>query len=125
MEVSFFLVPWMYLVGVDVSLTFLLINSLRHLLSSDSRFANAVGIRSRPLNRRASVTGLTTSDELESMSYSRPARIGAEDALEPLSEEEEDAHNRQGVRIHVAVETQVVEEESGPDDVDLHAYRRV
>lgn len=82
MEVAFLLVPWMYLVGVDASLSFLLINSIRHLVSPNSRLAHIVGVRASQAERdrhRGSITGLTTSDEFESgtLSHSRPARAGA------------------------------------------------
>ncbi|PRQ71059.1 hypothetical protein AAT19DRAFT_10599 [Rhodotorula toruloides] len=90
-----FLVPWMYLTGVDCSLTFLTLSSTRHLLSSSSRFASVIGIHGRQVNsRRVSVSGLT-SDELESESFGRPA--GAVGTMSRVEEEGEE-------RGHVAVE---------------------
>ncbi|GAA6058260.1 hypothetical protein NBRC10513_001980 [Rhodotorula toruloides] len=95
MEVSFYLIPWMYLTGVDCSLTFLTLSSTRHLLSSSSRFASVIGIHGRQVNsRRVSVSGLT-SDELESESFGRPA--GAVGTMSRVEEEGEE-------RGHVAVE---------------------
>ncbi|BGP03270.1 Proteophosphoglycan 5 [Rhodotorula toruloides ATCC 204091] len=95
MEVSFYLVPWMYLTGVDCSLTFLTLNSTRHLLSSSSRFASVIGIHGRQVDsRRVSVSGLT-SDELESESFGRP--VGAGGTMSRVEEEGEE-------RGHVAVE---------------------
>ncbi|BGP27457.1 hypothetical protein JCM10295v2_006425 [Rhodotorula toruloides] len=101
MEVSFYLVPWMYLVGVDASLTFLTLNSLRHILSSSSRLASVIGLHGRQVDpRRVSVSGLT-SDELESDSFSRrAATAGVVGTMSRVHEEEE----RAGEREHVAVE---------------------
>ncbi|GAA6014561.1 hypothetical protein JCM10207_001645 [Rhodosporidiobolus poonsookiae] len=75
METAFFLLPWMYLVGVDAALTFLFYNSCRHLLSSKyrlrtSRLTSVVGLGGRHANRH-SITGLTLSDELTDGSFSR------------------------------------------------------
>ncbi|GAA5891463.1 hypothetical protein JCM8208_007289 [Rhodotorula glutinis] len=112
MEVSFTLTIWMYLVGVDVALSFLLINSIRHLVSPNSRLAHFIGCRTSQADRdriRGSISGLTTSDEFETgtMTGSRPARLGAEGALGALREEDEDERG-----VHVSIETHVVEEES-------------
>ncbi|GAA6055033.1 hypothetical protein JCM3770_006704 [Rhodotorula araucariae] len=107
MEVAFYLVPWMYLVGVDASLTFLLFNTVRHLLSANSRLALVVGLQgtgTRVDRRRTSVTGLTTSDELETgtISYARRTRAGERGDVD---------ENEGDGGVHVAVET-VIEESS-------------
>ncbi|BGO95322.1 hypothetical protein NBRC10512_004338 [Rhodotorula toruloides] len=108
MEVSFYLVPWMYLTGVDCSLTFLTLNSIRHLLSSSSRLANVIGLHGRQVDaRRVSVAGLT-SDELESESYGRPGAAGALGTMSRVEEEEEDE------RGHVAVEMDVRKRDETP-----------
>lgn len=112
MEVSFTLTIWMYLVGVDVALSFLLINSIRHLVSPNSRLAHFIGCGTSQNERdrvRGSITGLTTSDEFETgtMTASRPARLGAEGVLGDLREEDEEERG-----VHVSIETHVVEEES-------------
>ncbi|KAJ8291962.1 hypothetical protein OF846_004745 [Rhodotorula toruloides] len=98
MEVSFYLVPWMYLTGVDCSLTSLTLNSIRHLLSSSSRLANVIGLHGRQVDgRQVSVSGLT-SDELESESYGRPGATRALGTISRVGEEEEGEE-----RGHVAV----------------------
>ncbi|BGP51401.1 hypothetical protein JCM10450v2_007343 [Rhodotorula kratochvilovae] len=124
MEVAFFLVPWMYLVSVDASITFLLFNTVRHLLSANSRLAHVVGLGgqgTRVDRRRTSVTGLTTSDELESgtISYARPSRAGE---LQDVDEEDESERG-----VHVAIETEVVEEssEAAPIVSRLQSFDRV
>ncbi|GAA5979300.1 hypothetical protein JCM11641_001987 [Rhodosporidiobolus odoratus] len=82
METAFFLVPWLYLIGVNTSLSFLLFNSVRHLLSANSRFhrgrlANVVGVGGRPGTiRRESFSGLTWSEDLTSDTTSRPSPPG-------------------------------------------------
>ncbi|GAA5946101.1 hypothetical protein JCM3775_005532 [Rhodotorula graminis] len=116
MEVSFTLTIWMYLVGVDVALSFLLVNSVRHLVSPNSRLAHFIGCATSQADRdrvRGSISGLTTSDEFETgtmtgtMTGSRPARLGAEGVLDDLREEDEEERG-----VHVSIETHVVEEES-------------
>ncbi|GAA5939379.1 hypothetical protein JCM10213_008645 [Rhodosporidiobolus nylandii] len=76
METAFFLVPWLYLVGVCTSLSFLLFNAVRHLLSAKSRLhrgrqASVVGLGGR-LSQGRDASGLTFSDELTSETFSRP-----------------------------------------------------
>ncbi|GAA6037716.1 hypothetical protein JCM8097_002304 [Rhodosporidiobolus ruineniae] len=84
METAFFLLPWAYLVSVDASLSFLLYNSVNHLLSHKSRLrgraTSVVGLGVRGGEGAAgpggSISGLTfTDDELTSDTgtMSRPA----------------------------------------------------
>ncbi|GAA5862032.1 hypothetical protein JCM8547_001564 [Rhodosporidiobolus lusitaniae] len=79
METAFFLIPWMYLVFVCASLTFLFFNAVRHLLSAKhrlnrGRLASVVGLggRGNGQHGRASVSGLSWSDDLTDGTVSRP-----------------------------------------------------
>ncbi|POY70711.1 hypothetical protein BMF94_6295 [Rhodotorula taiwanensis] len=65
-EVAYFLVPWMFLLGIDFALSFLLFNALRHLVPNDSIFAKLFG-QGKATARRSSASGLLSSDELDSM----------------------------------------------------------
>ncbi|GAA5990358.1 hypothetical protein JCM10908_007331 [Rhodotorula pacifica] len=64
-ETAYFLVPWMYLVGVDVALTLLLLNTVRHVVPNDTFLAKLLG-QSSGRRRRTSATGLLSSDDLDS-----------------------------------------------------------
>lgn len=95
----------MYLVGVDASLTFLMLNSIRHLLSSHSRLASVIGLQGRqvaapsdPRRRRSVFSGLT-SDELESDSFANSRPAGASGTMERVDEERGDEADH-----HVALE---------------------
>lgn len=71
-EVAYFLVPWMFVIGVDVALTLLLLNVVRHFVPTDSFLARVLGQGSK--NRRgASSLGLFASDELDSLTMASSA----------------------------------------------------
>ncbi|GAA5827903.1 hypothetical protein JCM11251_007723 [Rhodosporidiobolus azoricus] len=76
MEVAFFLLPWLYLVGVCASLTFLFFNAVRHLLShkhrvTRGRLASVVGLGGRG-NRDVDLSTGTFTEDLTSETFSRP-----------------------------------------------------
>lgn len=74
-ETAFFLIPWLYLVGVCACLTFLFINACTHLLSNKprntrGRRTSVVGLGGGRFGGRGSVSGLTSDDFQDS--FSRP-----------------------------------------------------
>lgn len=71
-EVAYFLVPWMFVIGVDVALTLLLLNVVRHFAPTGSFLAKVLGQGSR--NRRGTrASGLLASDELDSLTLASSA----------------------------------------------------
>ncbi|GAA5917020.1 hypothetical protein JCM5296_000116 [Sporobolomyces johnsonii] len=71
-EVAYFLVPWLYLVLVDSALTFLLYNLVNHLTKTST--VASVGLSGQGSKRVAAkrnLSGMTTSEELESVGISQ------------------------------------------------------
>ena len=88
-EVAYFLVPWMFVIGVDVALTLLLLNVVRHFAPTNSFLARVLGQGSK--NRRGtSASGLLASDDLDSLTMASSAAdpdrsTGVETANNPRS----------------------------------------
>lgn len=80
--------PWMFAIGVDVALTLLLLNTLRHVVPTDSFLARVLGQCSKS-KRRTSASGLLTSGELDS--------LGIEDQSGLESSDQERARPHRGV----------------------------
>lgn len=72
-EVAYFLVPWMFLTGVDLALSLLLVNAIRYLIPHDSVFAKIFNVSAGKAPRRSSAAGLLSSSELDSYTIASSA----------------------------------------------------